>query len=573
MMRAATFPITPEGHQAWAAHTAGPAWGDLCSRYAAIAQRESYVRANQFITRYQPLIRGDLYLAGGDDHVRDFAEAKAKECALIIATRPTLLIALGECQRLIDQYGPFWPAPCSPITGPSVDLMPLTRRLTDPAWWRRQVRRLQAREVDQLARRRKQVAKYRQAYVADWVVGHRRRAERRNATMLERSTAINEADQEYSLAELAEVSVSNPEIRRAELMTRMRGFEEVANDYGHVGEFWTLTSASRFHAMRWIKKAKKAVGNRKWNGFNPRQTQDHLCNVWARIRSALNRAGIRFYGFRVVEPHHDGTPHWHLLVFMRREHRAEARRICREYALMVDPNEKGARTVRFTAKAIDPSKGTAAGYIAKYVAKNVDGRGVHGALQMQDDETGLDFESGAERVRAWATTWGIRQFQQVGGPSVTVWRELRRLWSSLDDDADTGDLFGNPMAEAAGEAADAGDWAAYVMAMGGPNMPRKDRPAAPAYEEGRETRYGDDTVKQIFGLCARFGRTVVTRIHQWTVEYRPPVAPVVERVERSDDALIGEPSPRWMRHIAGLLLQRGSRAFAPPAGGALDLCQ
>lgn len=33
----------------------------------------------------------------------------------------------------------------------------------------------------------------------------------------------------------------------------------------------------------------------------------------------LNRDGLRWYGIRTVEPHHDGTVHWHMMVFAHPE--------------------------------------------------------------------------------------------------------------------------------------------------------------------------------------------------------------------------------------------------------------
>ncbi len=79
------------------------------------------------------------------------------------------------------------------------------------------------------------------------------------------------------------------------------------------------------------------------------------------MRAKLKRDGISVYGFRIAEPQHDGTPHWHLLLFMEHQQTAKVSEIFRHYALQVDGDEPGAKKHRFKAIAIDKSKGTAAG--------------------------------------------------------------------------------------------------------------------------------------------------------------------------------------------------------------------
>jgi len=293
-------------------------------------------------------------------------------------------------------------------------------RMSDSKWWRRQLRKLHAKTVESSAIKLGYVNKTRDIYASGESVHRRIQQNKRNANILEATTATNELNQQFTLAELAATSTANKAIRRTELMTRISGFEIIAKDSGHVGSFMTITCPSRMHRWKTVNNG-KVIENKKYDGTNPAQAQSYLSQTWARIRASLARQKIFLYGFRVAEPQHDGTPHWHFLIFHQEQHTKKIESTVWKYALKDSPNEAGAHAHRVDFKAIDPSKGTASGYIAKYIAKNIDG------LHVGSDLYGNPAMETSLRVETWATTWGIRQFQQIGGAPVTVWRELRRI--------------------------------------------------------------------------------------------------------------------------------------------------
>ncbi|WP_172955273.1 replication endonuclease [Aeromonas sp. CA23] len=396
-------------------------------------------------------------------------------------------------------------------------------RLLSAKWWERRINRCWDRLQEHIAILLGKVRKGVSAYVSNATMKVVRERKRAMMRWLAESEVMNgQHDLVISMKDCWEASVSNPVNRRNEMMTRMRGFEDYAEEQGHVGVFFTWTAPSRFHAWKTGRNG-KTIENDKYQGATPRDTCAYLGQLWSRARSYLKRWGMPIYGFRVCEPHHDGTPHWHMLLFMRKRDRNGVIDTLQRYALTDDRQElersnQGTPftdfTPRFDWKEIDPSKGDATGYIAAYIAKNIDGEHVDG-----DDEADTQADQGAQHACAWASWWGIRTFQQIGGAPVGIWRELRRISNAKKN----GDLVGppkpllqDPRFEAARYAADNGIFRCYLHAMGGALSTRADHPIKLAHLiEEQANSYGED-IKRLMGLhTARLG--IKTRLQGWEV--------------------------------------------------------
>ncbi|EBS2871123.1 replication endonuclease [Salmonella enterica subsp. enterica serovar Weltevreden] len=425
-----------------------------------------------------------------------------------LKTLYTWYIRAGFISLQFNVTPPHWDRVTKKYVGQD-EIAPAVMRMFNEVWWRGRLRRIAASWREHLQIAVGNVSKKRHAYASKNCVTDWREQKRRTREFLKGLDLEDEDGNRISLIEKYDGSVANPAIRRCELMTRIRGFENICNELGYVGEFYTLTAPSKYHAT-----IKAGYRNSKWNGASPSDTQSYLTGLWARIRSKLHREEIRIFGIRVAEPHHDGTPHWHMLMFMLPEDVERVRLIIRDYAWEEDLHElrsDKAKKARFHAEAIDPEKGSATGYVAKYISKNIDGYALDGET---DDESGELLKETAPAVSAWAARWHIRQFQFIGGAPVTVYRELRRL-------ADTETAHGLSVEFAAvHDAADAGDWAGYVNAQGGPFVRRDDLQVRTLYEPRAESnQYGEETVciRGVYDSAVGAGTPILTRLTQWKI--------------------------------------------------------
>lgn len=490
--------------------------GHLLTKVCAKAEAaHGYVVANQVLGEVdRELTLGDTGLTADctDGQLNDFARHFSLTLQSGIAKVST---ARGIDAALTWAHGKVAPTgvdfPLAKLTNAGTDAKAgCLARLGCEKWWRGQLRKVARRRLEHFMRRHGFVSARAGAYVSDITLGRIRADKLRNRGTLEQLRAVSDAGDELDLLDIIDGSVSNPAIRRCELMTRMRGTEELASQHGLVGCFMTLTCPSKYHAQ-----VKRGVANPKYNHTTPREAQAYLRNVFAIIRARWARQGIVTFGFRVAEPHHDGTPHWHLMLFFSPTEVDAACATFREVALREDGDEPGAHKHRATIVRIDPKRGSATGYLAKYIAKNIDAFGVG-----EDFEAALPGQDGAERACAWGSAWGIRQFQPIGSVSVTVYREFRRLDGRIEG-ADTETL------EQLRAACDAGEWATFVELMGGVFVRRNEQTARLVRADSLKKSLYGEKVLRILGIALRAGgsaaRIAKTRTKVWKVERKEQV--------------------------------------------------
>ena len=476
---------------------------------------------------------------------------------------------------------------------------PEIARLSAVEWWGKRLRVTDWRKYEARQIRLGQIDRYCSDEIASAYVHHQQDIR----TLLDGLIAFREdGEAAFTLKELADKSKSNPAVRRAAMIHQVKGMAEIAYDNGWSWAFWTLTCPSRFHRSTTIGKGKSAkkIPNQNWDGSLPREAQQHLTSTWAKIRAKLKRLGIACMFMRVAEPHTDGCPHWHGIFWAKPENLKRIAAVVREYALQVDGAEPGAQRHRvrwlkyrpWAAKNVEGLDARAKeinaciGYMVAYIGKNIDGKRADDSSMGSTTDRNRQVIAGdavdnAVRAVAWASLWGIRQFQFGGCERSGPYEELRRLRTSIDDDE----------LEEARKAADAGDFAGYSSVARQLELTlwqetSADRIAALAAAKGLPleatpeladavvaadllNKWGEPTRRWVMGVRAgtnEFQREK-TRLHTWKVVAREEVKAVAASMGEAGRRLLDVLQSRTdaMQRAAGETVARLLSAFSRSA--------
>ena len=412
-------------------------------------------------------------------------------------------------------------------------------RICSEKWWLRKLRNQQAQGQELQAIRLGFVNAGKQVYISNHSLSRALMRQERNREWLERCDLIDvDTGEVMPMMQAVDAGISNPNNRRNEMMLRISDGEKFFSAQGKVALFITLTTPSKFHQFTrkagYIKTdsmgVKHTIGGQivqnpkyqeviEWrrgrgksatveNRVNtPRLAHEWLSVSWSRLRAALKHKAIQCDFMRVTEPHHDGAAHWHCIAFVAESNVSAFTKLLWSKWLREDADETGAKKYRVDIVRIDPKKGRAAAYIAKYISKNIDGASV-----TEDFESGLDAAESSIRVHAWRTTHIIRAFQfSRGFGQVGIWRELRRIKDGQDG-----------IVELARVAADHSDYLAFLTIQSQKAL----QPLSTIrVNNPKPNLYGEITSRVIGLEYAPDSIEVITHTHTWEV---------VRRVEESE---------------------------------------
>ena len=221
------------------------------------------------------------------------------------------------------------------------------------------------------------------AYVDDYSRQRWKERQDANARYAETQVLVTE---DGKAIPMASILAKKKAATTAQFYAMCKAMDEYATTHqGWTGVFVTATLPPEYHPN-------PANGHGDYNpAKSPRAADQELQHRLAKLRARMAKARVPVFGIRVAEPHKDGCPHTHLLLYMPAADIPNLDAMLLKLFPETVPGQRNASRMVH----IDPKLSNGFSYLAKNV--------------MADNDT-EDGQGHGERVRAWASERSIRRW-------------------------------------------------------------------------------------------------------------------------------------------------------------------
>ena len=361
------------------------------------------------------------------------------------------------------------------------------------------------------------------------------------------------------LVSLFEIFESSRKARFAQLYAQTVALDKVATKRNLIPIFITITLPPQYHPNP--KFGLPYGGNDIEDCPLPTDTDKALQHIWKKFRARASVDKIELLGLKVVEPHLDGCPHLHCLLYVKDISEVGA---LDRHLQALRPEPVDGERIATKLEILDRTRAKPASYVMKYLIKCLPA--YERASELSDgtcDESGdPDHLAHHCEVRAWASERRLRQFAWLGLHGLrTAWQ---RLYQSSEADIEDAP---RSIIEAT-KALKEGRWSDALEALGAIKSDNKARPRI-AYVDARN-KYGepirkpDSLTLEEWSIKLKHNKYEIVQVINEAVAHEMPISKT-EQIARQNAGLtviVSYPSSAVLEDSACKTIERTG---PPPA--------
>lgn len=231
-----------------------------------------------------------------------------------------------------------------------------------------------------------------------------------NAKAWASDKAITTLEGEF-VAKLSDVMATSKSARRATLIALTLGLTDKAKKLGLAPVFITLTLPTQYHPNP--KKGRCSYDP----SISPKDAFNEMQERWGRVRALFSKRGIDFFGIWTAEPHEDGCPHRHGLIWLPIGQLNDLKSAIKKHF-------PGKRATKIKVlKGDGEATAKVSSYVLTYVLKATDAAG------KPEKEVDEDHLENFRRMQGWASANAARRFGFIGLPKglIGTWRGIYNM--------------------------------------------------------------------------------------------------------------------------------------------------